>query len=67
MKSRKPNLASRNKQKGSVAVEYMILVVFLGLVVAMGAAALGGSINNKFTQIATTVTSAQIPLLPSGG
>lgn len=67
MKSRKPNLASRNKQKGSVAVEYMILVVFLGLVVAMGASVLGGEISSKFTTIAATVATAQVPVLPTQG
>ena len=65
MKNRKLGLANSKKQKGSVAVEYMILVVFLGLVVATGAALLGGAISTKFTQLGSTVTGAQIPALPA--
>ena len=65
MKNRKPNVASRTKQKGSVAVEYMILVVFLGLVVAAGAATLGKSINMKLGQISNTIETAQVPNLPN--
>ena len=67
MKNRKPNLASRNKQKGSVAVEYMILVVFLGLAFAFGAYTLGQSMNNKLGEISTTIDTAQVPILPNQG
>lgn len=65
MKNRKLGLANSKKQKGSVAVEYMILVVFIGLVVAAGAALLGGAISDKFTEIGGSVTSVTAPTIPA--
>jgi len=44
-----------NKQKGSVAVEYMILTVFIGLTIASGATFLGHALNNQMRHTATTI------------
>jgi len=48
---------SHKKQKGSVAVEYMILTVFIGLTIAAGATYLGQALNNQFGHTAKMVSS----------
>lgn len=66
MNNRKLNSISRKKQKGSVAVEYAILVVFIGLVTAAGAASLGTRMSAEFASIGTALTIAP-PTLPAPG
>ncbi len=41
--------------KGASMVEYGLLVALIAVIVAVGAAALGGAINGLFTTTATTV------------
>ena len=42
---------------GATAVEYGLLVAFIGLVIAVGAFALGGSVNSLFADAADDLTS----------
>lgn len=65
MNSRKSNLTGRVKQKGAVAVEYMILVVFIGLIVAAGSYSLGSLLSQKFGQVGQTLYQAQVVDLPN--
>jgi len=55
--------SNSKKQKGSVAVEYMILSVFLGLTMAAGATYFGQALNNQFGHSAKMVAT----LNPNGG
>ena len=43
--------------EGATAVEYGLLVAFIGLVIAVGAFALGGSVNALFADAADDLTS----------
>ena len=42
--------------EGATAVEYGLLVAFIGLVIAVGAFALGGSVNTLFADAGTELT-----------
>jgi len=57
MKKLSSTQVSSKKQKGSVAVEYMILTVFIGLTIAAGATYLGQALNDKFYQTGKMVYS----------
>jgi len=48
MKKLQTNQVNHKKQKGSVAVEYMILTVFIGLTIAAGATFLGQALNRQY-------------------
>jgi Flp pilus assembly pilin Flp len=41
-----------------------MLIVFIALAVAVGATALGGGINQLFTNIGTEIGGAEVPALP---
>jgi pilus assembly protein Flp/PilA len=45
-------------ERGAVSAEYAILVVFIALVIIVGATALGIAINNKLNDAATTIDGA---------
>jgi Flp pilus assembly pilin Flp len=45
-------------ERGAVSAEYAILVVFIALVIIIGATALGIAINNKLNDAASTLTGA---------
>lgn len=44
-------------RRGATAIEYGLIAALIALVVAGGAATLGGSVNGKFTSINACVTS----------
>jgi pilus assembly protein Flp/PilA len=52
-------------QSGATAMEYAMLVVFIGLAIAVGAQALGGGLSNMFNNIATTLNGVAIPKPPA--
>jgi Flp pilus assembly pilin Flp len=45
----------RKSEKGQGYVEYLLIIVFIGLAVTAGLVALAGGINNAFSGIAGTV------------
>jgi pilus assembly protein Flp/PilA len=57
----------RKDERGATATEYAMLVVFIALIVAVGAQALGSDLSNLFSAIGTQLntTAAAIPPLPS--
>jgi pilus assembly protein Flp/PilA len=57
----------RRDERGATATEYAMLVVFIGLIVAVGAQTLGLGIKNLFTNIGSTLTtvSGQLPAIPN--
>ena len=52
-------------QSGATAMEYAMLVVFIGLAIAIGAQALGGGMSNLFTNVAGTLANVIIPTPPA--
>ena len=46
-----------HNDEGATAVEYGLLVAFIGLVIATGAFALGGSVNGLFADAGTELDS----------
>lgn len=42
-----------NDEEGAVAIEYALLAVLIALIMAVGAALLGGGLNTVFTNIAS--------------
>lgn len=54
------------KKLGSVAIEFMVLVIFIGLSLAIGAAMLGSSINEVFKNIGSSIASAVVPDIGGG-
>ena len=51
----------RGDERGATATEYAILIVFIALAVAVGAQALGTSLNGLFSTVATTISSVTLP------
>ena len=45
-------------ESGATAVEYGLIAALIGVVIIAGAGALGTALNDKFTTVGTTVTSA---------
>ena len=43
---------------GATAVEYGLIAALIGVVIIAGAGALGVALNQKFTDVGTTVTNA---------
>jgi len=54
----------RRDERGATATEYAMLVVFIALVVAVGATALGGGINTLFNKVGVELTNVTPPPLP---
>jgi pilus assembly protein Flp/PilA len=52
-------------QSGATAMEYAMLVVFVGLAIAVGAQALGGGMSNLFKDVAGTLGNVIIPTPPA--
>lgn len=59
MKIKLPKLLSAvaASRRGATAIEYGLIAALIALVVAGGAATLGGSVNEKFTAIDDCVTA----------
>ena len=51
----------RREESGATATEYAMLIVFVALAIAVGAQALGTSLTNLFSNVATTLTGITIP------
>lgn len=45
-------------ESGATAVEYGLIAALIGVVIIAGAGALGNALNNKFSSIGATVSSA---------
>jgi len=45
-------------ESGATAVEYGLIAALIGVVIIAGAGALGTALNDKFTAIGSTVSSA---------
>jgi pilus assembly protein Flp/PilA len=45
-------------ESGATAVEYGLIAALIGVVIIAGAGALGTALNQKFTDVGTTVTNA---------
>ena len=56
--------AFRKDERGASATEYAMLIVFIALVVAVGAQALGTDLSNLFTTIGTTINGATANVAP---
>ena len=52
-------------QSGATAMEYAMLVVFIGLAIAVGAQALGGGMSNLLNNGAGTLNNVIIPTPPA--
>ena len=54
------NLFARfvNDESGAAAIEYALIAGLIALAIVVGATALGGAINTKFTALGTAVTNA---------
>ena len=50
-----------DREEGAVAVEYALLVVLIALVMAVGAAVLGGKISDKFSGISLNAPAPVVP------
>ena len=63
IQSRKLHAETRraNREEGAVAVEYALLVVLIALVMAVGAAVLGGKLNTKFSGISLNAPAPVVP------
>ncbi|MHB0960823.1 MAG: Flp family type IVb pilin [Pirellulaceae bacterium] len=48
-------------------VEYGLLVVFIALVVVVGATAFGTNLRNLFQSIATSLSGTTVPAIPTPG
>lgn len=46
---------------GAVSVEYIIIIVLIGLAVIAGATVLGQAINNELSEASTEVDSSLVP------
>ncbi|MCD2172641.1 Flp family type IVb pilin [Rhizobium sp. C4] len=44
-------------ESGATAIEYGLIAALIGVAIITGARSLGGALNNKFSNIATTVNS----------
>ncbi|HEY4030117.1 MAG TPA: Flp family type IVb pilin [Caulobacteraceae bacterium] len=45
-------------ESGATAVEYGLIAALIGVVIIAGAGALGSALNDKFTNIGSTVSTA---------
>lgn len=45
-------------ESGATAVEYGLIAALIGVVIIAGAGALGTALNQKFTDVGTTVSNA---------
>jgi len=45
-------------ESGATAVEYGLIAALIGVVIIAGAGALGSALNQKFTDVGTTVSNA---------
>ena len=45
-------------ESGATAVEYGLIAALIGVVIIAGATALGTALNQKFTDVGTSVTNA---------
>lgn len=50
-----------NDEKGSTAIEYGLLASLIGIMMMTGASALGGSLNQRFTEIGTVLSGPSEP------
>jgi pilus assembly protein Flp/PilA len=48
----------RNSRSGASAAEYALIISLIGLVIVVGATALGAAINTNFSDAATKITNA---------
>jgi pilus assembly protein Flp/PilA len=48
-------------ERGATATEYALLIVFIALVIAVGAQTLGQGINSLFSQIGTQLAAIPLP------
>lgn len=48
-------------ERGATATEYALLIVFIALVIAVGAQTLGQGINSLFSQIGTQLATIPLP------
>jgi len=48
-------------ERGATATEYALLIVFIALVIAVGAQTLGQGINSLFSQIGTQLSNIPLP------
>jgi len=51
----------RRDEGGATATEYALLIVFIALVIAVGAQTLGQGINSLFSQIGTQLSNIPLP------
>jgi len=51
----------RRDERGATATEYALLIVFIALVIAVGAQTLGQGINSLFSQIGTQLSNIPLP------
>jgi pilus assembly protein Flp/PilA len=60
------NLISRfgSDEGGASATEYAMLIVFVALAIAVGAQALGTSVNGLFTKMAGSLDAITVPTPP---
>jgi len=47
-----------HNESGATAVEYGLIAALIGVVIIAGAGALGTALNQKFTDVGTSVTNA---------
>ena len=52
------NLHLIRQEDGATATEYVFLLVFIALLIIVGALALGNAINDRFGEAATEVSTA---------
>jgi pilus assembly protein Flp/PilA len=55
----------KNDQSGATAIEYGLIAALIALAIMVGANQLGGAINTKFSEIATTLDGAGDPPAPT--
>jgi len=51
--------------RGAVSVEYALLIVFIALIMVVGAVILGGGLRTVFTNVGNAVSAAPVGILPS--
>ena len=51
-------------EQGVTGTEYAIMVVFVALALAVGAAVLGGDLSTLFSDVGGSLSSAKMPTIP---
>lgn len=52
------------KEEGAIALEYVLLIIFVALAILVGAGVFASSVSGKFTQTGNAVSAKPINPLP---